>query len=612
MEKAEDKKEEEIVAEDEAEIIYPYDEADPNNRTPPASDDESEFAPFGESSSAREIVKDIGEVYPFGPVPLTNGTSIKRIRRLNDQMRKQAKADEMIVKKIDRSDLRIRMVGRDAMSLDNAVRECQADISKVISMMESMSLEFDRVRKESRRALELVEWEAIARNVAMADDDVKDDDVEDDDVEDDDDMDDDAADPSDPQSSEPCGSPLIEFPLAEQPPTTSEEGCHCQKKSEATARKIALLSKVKKKLSQMSQAAIAKLVIDEVAKALAADHATRNTTGAGGFDNIGGAGAIELCHWFERIECTFRISECAGRNKVKFVAATLQDKSFINASLTHLFDIEQERISTSYEVELADGRIVSTNTVLKGCTLNLINHLFKIDLMFIELGTFNVINGMDWLVAFDAVIVCGKKEVNIPVKNQMLMVKGDSNSSRLKVISCIKARKYIKRGCHLFLAHVTKMEKSEKRLEDVRIIHDFPKVFPDDLSGLPPSQQVEFKIDLVPGAAPIARAPYHLALLEMKELSEQLKELLEKGFIRLSSSLWGALLLFVKKKDGSFRMCIDYRDLNKFTVKNRYPFLRIDDLFYQLQGSSVYSKIDLRSGYHQLRVQEEDIPITAF
>nr|GEY98632.1 hypothetical protein [Tanacetum cinerariifolium] len=207
MEKAEDKKEEEIVAEDEAEIIYPYDEADPNNRTPPASDDESEFAPFGESSSAREIVKDIGEVYPFGPVPLTNGTSIKRIRRLNDQMRKQAKADEMIVKKIDRSDLRIRMVGRDAMSLDNAVRECQADISKVISMMESMSLEFDRVRKESRRALELVEWEAIARNVAMADDDVKDDDVEDDDVEDDDDMDDDAADPSDPQSSEPCGSP---------------------------------------------------------------------------------------------------------------------------------------------------------------------------------------------------------------------------------------------------------------------------------------------------------------------------------------------------------------------------------------------------------------------
>ncbi|GKB50553.1 putative reverse transcriptase domain-containing protein, partial [Tanacetum coccineum] len=125
-------------------------------------------------------------------------------------------------------------------------------------------------------------------------------------------------------------------------------------------------------------------------------------------------------------------------------------------------------------------------------------------------------------------------------------------------------------------------------------------------------EQVEFQIDLVPGAAPVARAPYRLAPSEMKELSEQLKELSDKGFIRPSSSPWGAPVLFVKKKDGSFRMCIDYRELNKLTVKNRYPLPRIDDLFDQLQGSSVYSKIDLRSGYHQLRVREEDIPKTAF
>ncbi|GKA82514.1 putative reverse transcriptase domain-containing protein [Tanacetum coccineum] len=132
------------------------------------------------------------------------------------------------------------------------------------------------------------------------------------------------------------------------------------------------------------------------------------------------------------------------------------------------------------------------------------------------------------------------------------------------------------------------------------------------LPGLPPTRQVEFQIDLVPGAAPVARAPYRLAPSEMKELSEQLKELSDKGFIRPSSSPWGAPVLFVKKKDGSFRMCIDYRELNKLTVKNRYPLPRIDDLFDQLQGSSVYSKIDLRSGYHQLRVREEDIPKTAF
>ncbi|GJY67531.1 putative reverse transcriptase domain-containing protein [Tanacetum coccineum] len=172
------------------------------------------------------------------------------------------------------------------------------------------------------------------------------------------------------------------------------------------------------------------------------------------------------------------------------------------------------------------------------------------------------------------------------------------------------------KGCPVFLAHVTTNEvedKSErKRLEDVPIVRDFLEVFIEDLPGLPPTRQVEFQIDLVPGAAPVARAPYRLAPSEMKELSEQLKELSNIGFIRPSSSPWGAPVLFVKKKDGSFRMCIDYRELNKLTVKNRYPLPRIDDLFDQLQGSSVYSKIDLRSGYHQLRVREEDIPKTAF
>ncbi|GJX54340.1 putative reverse transcriptase domain-containing protein [Tanacetum coccineum] len=145
-------------------------------------------------------------------------------------------------------------------------------------------------------------------------------------------------------------------------------------------------------------------------------------------------------------------------------------------------------------------------------------------------------------------------------------------------------------GHNVFLAHVTTKEtedkSGEKRLEDVPIVRDFPEVFPEDLPGLPPTRQVEFQIDLMPGAAPVARAPYRLAPSEMKELSEQLQELSDKGFIRPSSSPWGAPVLFVKKKDGSFWMCIDYRELNKLTVKNRYPLPRIDDLFDQLQGSS--------------------------
>ncbi|GJR28887.1 putative reverse transcriptase domain-containing protein [Tanacetum coccineum] len=165
-----------------------------------------------------------------------------------------------------------------------------------------------------------------------------------------------------------------------------------------------------------------------------------------------------------------------------------------------------------------------------------------------------------------------------------------------------RANKYIERGHRLFVAHVTEKEPKEKRLEDVPMIQDFPEVFPEDLPRIPPPRQVEFKIELLPGAAPVARTPYRLAPSELKELADQLQELSEKGFIRPSSSPWGALVLFVKKKDGSFRMCIDYRELNKLTVKNRYPLPRIDDLFDQLQGSSVYSKIDLRYDHYEFQV----------
>ncbi|GJY00858.1 reverse transcriptase domain-containing protein [Tanacetum coccineum] len=158
------------------------------------------------------------------------------------------------------------------------------------------------------------------------------------------------------------------------------------------------------------------------------------------------------------------------------------------------------------------------------------------------------------------------------------------------------------------------MEKKsgEKRLEDILVVREFPEVFPKNIPGLPPVRQVEFQINLTPRVAPVARAPYRLAPSEMQELSDQLQELADQGFIRPSTSPWGAPVLFVKKKDGSFRMCIDYQELNKLTIKNRYPLPRIDDLFDQLQGSSVYSKIDLRLGYHQLRVRDKDIPKTAF
>nr|GEW34549.1 putative reverse transcriptase domain-containing protein [Tanacetum cinerariifolium] len=260
------------------------------------------------------------------------------------------------------------------------------------------------------------------------------------------------------------------------------------------------------------------------------------------------------------------------------------DKSFVSTAFASLINITPTTLDIAFTIELANGKLVNINTMIQNCTLNFLNHPLKINLMPIELGSSDVIIGMEWLSQHTAKIICGEKVVHIPIDNETLVIRRDRSGTRLDIISCVKTQKYIKKGC----------------------------LFPKDLPGLPPPRHVEFQIELVPGAAPVARALYRLTPSEMQELSNQLQELMDKGFIWRSSPPWGALVLSVQKKDESFRMCIDYRDLNKLTVKNRYPLSIIDDLFNQLQGSSVYSKIDLQSGYYQLRVREEDIPKTAF
>nr|GFB58749.1 putative reverse transcriptase domain-containing protein [Tanacetum cinerariifolium] len=217
-----------------------------------------------------------------------------------------------------------------------------------------------------------------------------------------------------------------------------------------------------------------------------------------------------------------------------------------------------------YNVELADGRIIGLNTIIRGCTLNFLNHPFNIDLIPIELSSFDVIIGMDWLTTYHAVIVCDEKIVRVPFGNETLFIRcdGSNNGTQLNIISCIKTRKYLLKGYPVFLANITtkmiKDKSEEKRLENVPIVRDFFEVFPEDIQGLPPTRQVEFQINLIPGAAPVARAPYRLSPSEMKELLDQLQELSDKGFIRPSSSPWGALVLFVKKKDGSFRRLVGY------------------------------------------------------
>ncbi|GKD34563.1 putative reverse transcriptase domain-containing protein [Tanacetum coccineum] len=234
------------------------------------------------------------------------------------------------------------------------------------------------------------------------------------------------------------------------------------------------------------------------------------------------------------------------------------DYSFISTDFMPLIDVKPSILNSSYEIEVANGEIVETNKIVRKDE-----------------------------------IVCHEKIVRIPLPNgEVLKVHGERPEGNLK--------------------YLTNMKTSEQKLEDIPIVRDFLEVFLENLSGLPPLRQIEFLIDLTPRATPAAKSLHRLAPTEMHELSNQLKELQDKGLIRPSYSPWGAPVLFFKKKDGSFRMCIDYRELNKLTVKNCYPLPRIDDLFDQLQGSRYFPKIDLHSGYHQLRVHKADIPKTVF
>ncbi|KAL8147593.1 hypothetical protein AgCh_005059 [Apium graveolens] len=170
----------------------------------------------------------------------------------------------------------------------------------------------------------------------------------------------------------------------------------------------------------------------------------------------------------------------------------------------------------------------------------------------------------------------------------------------------------LRKGNAAYLAYVVDTQKEVPNLQDILVVNEFKDVFPQDLPGLPPDRVIEFFIELAPRTVPVSKAPYQLAPLEMNELATQLQELLDKGIIRPSVSLWGAPVLFVKKKDGSMRLGIDYRELNKLTIKNRYQLPGIDDLFDQLKDVVYFSKIDLRTGYHQLKIKPEDIPKTVF
>jgi hypothetical protein len=207
-----------------------------------------------------------------------------------------------------------------------------------------------------------------------------------------------------------------------------------------------------------------------------------------------------------------------------------------------------------------------------------------------------VILGMDWLSKYKGMINCAKKAVRLTTSSGKEMEYVAENLVTDKAASN-----------QVVLNHLDAAPTM-----DVRTVSEFPDVFPEELSGMPPDPEIEFVIELVPGTAPIFKRPYRMVANQLAELKEQLQELLDKGYIHPSASLWGAPVIFVPKKDGTQRMCVDYRSLNEVTIKNTYPLRRIDDLFDQLKGACVFLKIDLRSGYHQLKIRATNIPKTAF
>ncbi|MBM1124153.1 reverse transcriptase family protein, partial [Klebsiella pneumoniae] len=218
------------------------------------------------------------------------------------------------------------------------------------------------------------------------------------------------------------------------------------------------------------------------------------------------------------------------------------------------------------------------------------------DFLIFDMFGFDFILGMDWLTHFRVMIDCERRRVSLRTSSGAIVVYRGEGDDLLPFSRRVRDR------LSCMLASLISDDEIASRLEHLPVVLEFPDVFPDDLSGLPPIREVEFTIDVIPGTEPISVAPYRMAPGEMTELWNQIEELKQKGYIRASSSPWGAPALLVPKKDGTMRMCIDYRKLNRVTIKNKYPLPRIDDLFDQLRGSRYFSKIDLRSGYYQLRV----------
>ncbi|XP_073033793.1 uncharacterized protein [Primulina eburnea] len=287
---------------------------------------------------------------------------------------------------------------------------------------------------------------------------------------------------------------------------------------------------------------------------------------------------------------------------------TRASHSFLSAAFVDEHEIATIPLLDTVSVATPSGDYLMSHEIVLNCVIRFGNNIMITNLIKLAMTDFDFILGMDLLTNYRATVDCFHGVVRFrPYYGSKWNFYGYDSQARIPLVSAMEMFRLLSIGNDGFFIYALDVTREEQlKVSDIPFVKDFPDVFPDEIPGFPPQREIDLSIELMPGTNPISRAPYRLAPTEWNELKEQLKDLLEKGYIRPSMSSWGAPVLFVKKKDGTMRMCVDYRQLNRATVKNKYPLPRIDDLFDQLQGTSVYFKIDLRSGYHQLRVREED------
>eukprot|EP00253_Pinus_taeda_P022911 PITA_22911 len=289
--------------------------------------------------------------------------------------------------------------------------------------------------------------------------------------------------------------------------------------------------------------------------------------------------------------------------------------SYISPKLVEQCKLQPEKFRNPWLVQLATGTKIRVMAKVKSFPITVAGQPVVADLNILPLGSYDVLIGMDWLEKHWALVKCKTKMIRYKddagIEQEM---QGIKRPVQIRPIMASQLAKCIRNRCQVYVIQVGYAETKNKGnpLEHLPVIKEFADVFPEEIPGLPPKRDIDFTIELIPGAAPVSRAPYRMSVPELTELKMQLQELLEKNYIRPSVSPWGVPVLFVRKKDGTLRMCIDYRQLNKLTIKNKYPLPRIDELFDQVKGATIFSKIDLRSGYHQIRIKDEDIAKTAF